>query len=218
MAIDTEAIFQTADEMFARGEKVGVSSLQKALKQKYKSGGNRNKVSDGLAAWRKARGIPARKSQLKAPPRSTTVVVDNPNSFIDRLPAELRQLVIALVMAIHALIGTIRNEERNAATELVDNARQNLQQELESIRTENMALQGENQRLNTENNRLKHDAAERDNDAVIKAAHNLLSIATGFVQSGAATTTIDSALTAKTSAPEISRKNRTSKSAGANKS
>jgi len=182
MAIDTEAICQIADEQLASGGKVSVDSVQKALKKKYDSGGNRNKVTAVLAKWRKERGIGTGKSTAKA-----AVAVDNPNSFIGRFPDAIRQAVISLIVAIHALIGSIRSEERGAATELVDNAQSELKAELDTAHEAIRSLRVENNQLKRDIKRREGKTAQKSGEASTGNAAELLKIMSEFIRSGAGT-------------------------------
>jgi hypothetical protein len=186
--IDIKEVFTAADSLRQKGRKVTVDNVQDELKLIFSSKGNRNLVLKHLQAWRRDSGIEARKTAVKAPLKKVADSGDHSGS-LDRLPAIIRQPVIALIMAIHAIIGMIRNEERGAATELVDNAKLQFSEEMDNLRAELSSLLEENQRLHAENLLLKNESAHKHDDNPAHGAADLMQQFSDFLRSGAAAKT-----------------------------
>jgi hypothetical protein len=181
VVIGKDQVVAVADSMLVRKEKVTVDNVMAGLGAQYGSKGNRNAVAKALKEWRNGQGIasaPARTVAKSAP------VAEKP-TIIDKLPAAIRQPLIALITAIVDVIGRVRNEERLAATELVDNARRNDQQEVGALRSALTASRAENQQLNAEILALREQLEQKNEQQAAEDAAKLMDQFSQFIRSGA---------------------------------
>jgi hypothetical protein len=159
MAIGRDEIFAAADVLKAKGVKVSNSSLKAELYSVYESGGNRNLVCECFREWRKINDV---KTNNVKPPKQPVIVSHPPattktvtpvqadtagDSNINKLPESVRTHVINLVKAILTLIGIIRKQERDAATELAEHAESEVHQQVIELKNKISQLSEENEKL-----------------------------------------------------------------------
>lgn len=180
--IGKEEVWAVAGKIRAKGQKPTVNSVMAGLGEQYGSKGNRNTVNKALQEWRQGQGI------ATAPKRSTvkpTPTTEKQATIIDKLPAAIRQPLIALIAAIVTSIGVVRSEERGAATELLDNARRDVQQEVEALRSALTAARTEIQLLSDENQGLRDQLEQKTEQQTAENAAKLMDHFSKLIRSGA---------------------------------
>jgi hypothetical protein len=173
MAIGEKEVYEVLGQLLAEGRdfrEIRTDDLQMALKNsKHKSSGNRNKVNGWFNAWCVENGIERKKSgkssihiDSKAPSpanikKQKRSVAECNDSIINRLPESLRNHVVMLITAICSLIGIVRSQERDAATMLIEHAKQEQQEELAKANQRIAELEDANKKLLDENATLKSE-------------------------------------------------------------
>ena len=182
VVIGRDQVVAVADGLLARKAKVTVDNVMAGLGAQYGSKGNRNTVTKSLQEWRQGQGI------TTAPKRSVAKPAPNAEkqaTIIDKLPAAIRQPLVVLIAAIVAAIGVVRNEERGAATELVDNVRRDAQQEMEALRSALDAARAENQRQHAEILTLRDQLEQKNEQQTAENTAKLMDQFSQFIRSGA---------------------------------
>lgn len=182
VVIGRDHVVAVADSLLAREAKVTVDSVAEELKEQYGSKGNRNNVTKALQEWRQGQGITTAPNRSAVKPTPAT---EKPATIIEKLPVAIRQPLVALIAAIVTAIGVVRNEERGAATELVDNARRDAQQEAEALRSALTAARTEIQLLRDENQVLRDQLEQKAEQQTAENAAKLMDQFSKLIRSGA---------------------------------
>lgn len=194
MAISDDDVFGMLDKMRTEGKDIDIDILQTELRSsELKSGGNRNRINALINTWCKKTGgerkgktkksaqsasKPLTPASPNAPPKSAPECND---AIINRLPGALRNPLIIFINAICTLVGLVRTQEREAATVLLEHARQEHAAALAEANQRIEELVAGCKRLDEENATLKAAVSAKQQSVL---AEQLVEVMVKLLESG----------------------------------